>query len=191
MDDPTPRPSGDQKPRRKPGPRNSGKRKINPETAELRRRALELKIAGLTFDSIAKQLGLKGGSGSAHRVCQEAIRDIYREPADEFRTLELERIERLHRTYWPLAMGIGPLGPDGKPKRLAPDVKAFDRIMHLMQQRMALEGFDVKTQMHLEQHRKMLGATDNATGAPILDVETAARVLRALGGHRDDDGPQE
>lgn len=66
------------------------------ESAERRRRVLELRKKALTFDAIAKLVGL-GSRQAAQQAYKRAIAEITREPAEEARTLELERTDRMLR----------------------------------------------------------------------------------------------
>ena len=58
------------------------------------RQALELRRAGVGFEQIAKQVGYKGPSG-AYKAVMSAIKKILREPGEEVRKMELERLDRL------------------------------------------------------------------------------------------------
>jgi hypothetical protein len=98
--------------------------------AEMRRQALELRKAGYGFEDISRALGM-AGPGNAYRLVQQALKDTYREPADEVRKLELERLDRLTRAIWPRA-----IGGDGE---------SIDRVLRLMQRRAKYLGLDLST----------------------------------------------
>lgn len=68
------------------------------------RQALELRMAGLTFDEIAKRVGY-ANKGSAKKAYDRAVSgaglgDL---TDDEWRDLELHRLERAHAAIWPKA----------------------------------------------------------------------------------------
>jgi transposase-like protein len=98
--------------------------------AEKRRQALELRKAGYGFDDIARALGYVN-AGGAYKAVQQALKDTYREPADEVRKLELERIDRLTRAIWTRAVGG--------------DGESIDRVLRLMQRRAKYLGLDLST----------------------------------------------
>ena len=96
--------------------------------ADKRRRALDLRKAGASFDSIAQELGYKN-RGAAHKAVMAALAATLREPAAEVRKLELERLDRLLLVVWPLALNG--------------DTKALDRCLHISKQRAFVEGLNV------------------------------------------------
>lgn len=61
--------------------------------ASMRVEALRLRKQGLSFEMIAKRLGI--GESTAARIVRKAIQDLPAEAADEVRTLELERLDML------------------------------------------------------------------------------------------------
>lgn len=69
------------------------------EVADRRARALALRVAGVTWQQIADQLGHKT-AGAAHQDVSRALEARTREmngPPDEFTALELERLEAAER----------------------------------------------------------------------------------------------
>src|SRR4051794_32312269 len=73
------------------------------QTAWRRGRAVELAIAGLSYDDIAEQVGY-ANRGTAWRTVQEAFRDRRHAAIDEHRALELARLDSLHSAYWDAAI---------------------------------------------------------------------------------------
>lgn len=71
--------------------------------AERRRQAIELRIAGATYDQIAQTVGYASKS-AAWKAVNKGIADIPREAANELRTMELERMDRLTRAAWTKAL---------------------------------------------------------------------------------------
>lgn len=111
-------------------PRHTGA-KSNPAAiarADQTAKALELRKAGLTFEKIAGQCGYKNAQ-LAHRAVSRAIRAIPKEAADEVRSLELERLDRLTLAVWPSAV--------------KGDAKAVESVVKLMKRRACLLGLDL------------------------------------------------
>ena len=102
------------------------------EARDRQRRALELRRAGATYEMIADQLDYKSVSGAAKAV-SSALKLMLREPADEVRHLELDRLDRLLLAVWSRAIG----GP-GKPA----DDFAIDRALKVIKQRCELLGLN-------------------------------------------------
>ena len=65
--------------------------------------ALDLRKSGASFAQIAQALGYATPSG-AHKAVMSAIKKTLREPAEEVRTLELERLDRLQMAAWTKAI---------------------------------------------------------------------------------------
>lgn len=105
-------------------------RPIPPEDViEREREALALRRGGATYQGIATRIeGFGGNSGTAYRAVQRALRRTLQEPADDLRTLELERLDALHLAMWTKAMG-GSLG-------------AVDRVLRIAERRARLLGLD-------------------------------------------------
>src|SRR5690349_18012203 len=79
-------------------PRNRPGRKLerSAETAERDAEACRLRSRGLTYDMIARELGMSDPS-VAHRAVKRALVAIVREPAEELLKLELDRLDALAR----------------------------------------------------------------------------------------------
>lgn len=118
------------------------------------RDALELKRAGVTYDVIADRLGF-ANRGSAYKAVQRALRRTLQEPADELRSIEADRLDRMQFAVWAKAMG-GDLG-------------AIDRVLRIMDRRAALLGLDVP-------------AATGGRGAENLDAEIEALVAELASG---------
>jgi hypothetical protein len=98
-----------------------------PDVAEKWGKALALRRAGATFAQIARQVGY-AEEGAAHKAVMSAIKATLREPAEEVRTLEVERLDRLMLGVWQRAI-------DGKSE-------AIDRVLKIMDRRARLLGLD-------------------------------------------------
>jgi hypothetical protein len=121
---------------------------------ERRRRALELRRAGATYEQIAAALGYFDSSG-ARKAVKKGLRQTLAEPAAELRQLELLRLDRLHETLWPRAV--------------AGQVRAIDRVLRIMARRAALLGLDAPLRVDLHalvaDARRRLGLTDEEARA--------------------------
>jgi hypothetical protein len=75
-------------------------------TAARRKQAIALKLAGLTYEQIADRLEYSSRQAAQKdlvRALATALTDLGR-TAEEFRELELQRLDRLQAAAWPLAM---------------------------------------------------------------------------------------
>jgi hypothetical protein len=107
---------------------NSAKRDARAaEQAEKRRKALELRKAGATYEQIADQLKLPNKSVS-YKLVKAAIKAIIREPAEEVLRLELERLDAMLLGCWSRAK--------------TGDSAAIDRALRIMERRAAYLGLD-------------------------------------------------
>lgn len=102
--------------------------------AEVIRTALALRIAGASFDAIAKQLGLANRS-AAYKIVSKAIKSIPREKRDELVAIEEKRLDAL----WIVAYEKAKAGSLGH----------LDRALRIMERRAALLGLDAPKQTEL------------------------------------------
>lgn len=109
-------------------------------TAERDRQALELRKAGAQFSVIAARLGYANESG-AYKAVQRGLKATLQEPADELRTLETQRLDRMLMAVWQDA--------------ISGDVKAVDRVLRIIEQRARLLGLNA--------------APNNDLGLPAVD----------------------
>lgn len=109
--------------------------------AEKEAQAINLRRAGASYEDIARQLGYADPSG-AYRAVQRVLRRTIQEPADDLRTLEGQRIERLLMAVWPLALGREVRQADGSMKREDPSLKAVEQARKLIADRRQLFGLD-------------------------------------------------
>lgn len=94
-------------------------------------RALDLRKSGMTFQQIGVELGVS--TAQAYNYVKGALKETLQESADELRTLELERIDRLLLAVWQNAT----LGR----------VEAIDRAIKLMERRAKMLGLDAPVQL--------------------------------------------
>lgn len=90
-------------------------------------KALELRKAGVSYQRIAETLGYKDASG-AWRAVKSALKKTLQEPADELRTLEIERLDAMLSAIW-ASVKQGQYG-------------AIDRAIKIMERKAKLLGMD-------------------------------------------------
>jgi len=120
--------------------------------AERQREALELRKRGLSFDAIATQVGYADRS-AARKAIRVAIAEITREPAEEVKKLELERLDALYVSAMAI-VDAAPSIPDDEGPDEAYDAAMKTRLdairtaLKVSERRSKLEGLDapVKTQ---------------------------------------------
>ena len=104
---------------------DSQTRRVQAHTRHLQ--ALELRKAGVTYQAIADQLGYANARG-AHKAVASALKATLREPAEELRTMELERLDAMLLPLW---------------RRVQQgDERAVDRALKIMERRARLLGLD-------------------------------------------------
>lgn len=155
-------------------------RRVN---AALRRaEAMRLRIRGVRFEDIATQLGYSSRARAAEDVLK-GLADTVQEPADELRTLELERLEML----WRRAMAVmdrphlvAQMGKvikyRGKPViDDAPVLAAIDRLLRIQERRAKLLGLDAPVEVEVsdgdidlaaELQAYLAGRAEAARGVP-------------------------
>src|SRR3990167_920992 len=101
------------------------------QAIERQRQALELRKAGASFESIAKQLGYADHKG-AYKAIISAIHKTLKAPADEVQELELLRLDAMFLGLWRQAV--------------AGDNFSIDRALKIMERRASLMGLDAPKQ---------------------------------------------
>lgn len=115
---------------------NSSKRDARKlDLAVRRQQALKLRLAGVSLESIAEKLGYAHKSNASKDI-RGAIKEIYREAAEEVRTLELERLDRIMFAVWQ--------------KAIAGDSAAIDRVLRIMDRRAQYLGLDSPKETSVE-----------------------------------------
>lgn len=111
--------------------RASVKRDLSKATVkEHQRRALELRLTGMSHRAIAEALGVSDHTTIGKRV-NTALKEITREPAEAVRNMELERLDRMLVAIWDKVS-------DG-------DVQALDRALKIQDRRAKYLGLDAPT----------------------------------------------
>jgi hypothetical protein len=93
----------------------------SPPADERRTKALELHLAGATYEAIAKAVGYASRSG-AHKAVQEALKELGDPPSSsEANETELARLDAMLTGLWP--------------KARRGDVQAIDRVLKISERR--------------------------------------------------------
>ena len=80
-----------------------GESKLSPRrvtAVEKQRRAVELRLAGRTWQEIANTVGYRDHSGAV-RAVESALQRTLQEPSDSYRALTLERLTKVLQVFWP------------------------------------------------------------------------------------------
>jgi hypothetical protein len=93
-----------------------------------RARAVELALAGLSYDAIAEEVGY-ANRGTAWNVVAEALRRQTVEGVETYRDIELARLDAILAAHWPAAMS-------------GSDLKAADLVTKIIAQRSKLLGIE-------------------------------------------------
>lgn len=97
------------------------------EAVEKRKRALQLRKAGATYDQIASQVGYSN-RGGAYRAVMQELRDLPRDDAEDVFALETERLDQVLMALWPTAM--------------KGNVRSAETVIRVMERRAKLLGLD-------------------------------------------------
>ena len=90
-------------------------------------RSVELAMQGMSYDAIAAELGY-ANRGTAWRVVNKALTERVDGAVEEYREMELARLDSLQAALWPKAM-------DG-------DARAVDSILKIIDKRVRILGLD-------------------------------------------------
>lgn len=124
--------------------------KTHPSNVEAHLRALkalELRAESKTFREIAEELGYNSPQ-AAHKAVTTALKDTIREPAEQVRTLELIRLDKMFELHYINAQ--------------AGDGFATQNALRIMERRSRLLGLDAPTETK--------GTLDHSLGAGVLVV---------------------
>jgi hypothetical protein len=138
--------------------------------AENAREAMGLRLAGLNYEQIGRRMGFT--RQRAHQLVKEELSRINaerNEAAEQLRTIEAERLDRLQSALWLRAM--------------AGDLHAIDRVLRVMERRAKLLGLDVDLGEFLSRDQAMAlvrGLLD-AVRYEVDDPDTARRILARVG----------
>lgn len=96
-----------------------------PLAAWRRARAVELATQGHTYDQIASEVGY-ANRGTAYRVVRKALDENVAQAVEEYREVEIARLNALQAAVWDRA--------------IAGDLQAVDAVLKLVQARVKLLG---------------------------------------------------
>lgn len=124
--------------------------------AERRAKAVRLRAAGLGYEEIARQVGLK--SADLARVdVHRALAALRTEPVEEMRALESERLDFLWRTVMQVLSRTHYVVSNGKVMHLNgepmrdddPALRAVAALLQIQQRRAKLHGLDAPKQVEV------------------------------------------
>ena len=172
----------------KPQPGNVGGRKGQDTVAALRRpESLKLRIIGLSWRQIGQQLKVN------HETARSDVRTALKETldgskfdADEYRELELQRLDQLWARYFPLA--LGGKQPDYKDEegklvigeKFAPDSNAAWRCLQISKRRSELMGLDMPAKAPVDRDGNPVPDKIEVTKIlALIDAKTAKEISKA------------
>ena len=125
------------------------KKRMSREESRMRAiKALQLKMAGYTYESIAQQLGYCDKSGALKAV--DRILDRHEdEQSDRYRAMENQRLEELQAVWWTKALYPGQ-GYDAHKEQL----DATKAVLAVMKRRAALLGLNVDPRIQAKQQEE-------------------------------------
>lgn len=110
----------------------SGRPVPTPDERELAQKALDLRITGITWHTIAHQLGYKDESG-ARKAAMRLLDRTDHKLADEYRATEGARLQQLLNSYWN--------------KAINGDLDAAMYVLRVIDRRAKLFGLDMPTKL--------------------------------------------
>lgn len=123
------------------------------DSAQRDAEACQLRGRGVTYDEIATQLGFADRS-KARQAVERALDQTIREPAEELRMLELQRLDELWRRAWAIlerehqVVQLGKVVRDVNGQAVVdhgPTLQAIDRLLKIQERRAKLLGLDAPT----------------------------------------------
>jgi len=105
------------------------------ETIEKERQVLELRLASVRWEDIAKTVGY-ASAGAAYNAYKRALVRTLQEPADEIRNQERERLDRMSNSIYRQA--------------LQGDLQAIQLMLRIMDRRAKLIGLDAPVKQQME-----------------------------------------
>lgn len=148
---------------------------------ERQKQALELRLAGVTFEAIAEAVGFRSKQ-AAHDSVTRALRGLPEAAAKDLRELDLKRLDAMYQRIWPfvIAPTVKMMPSPSGPQMLVWDEARFlavDRCLRILAQRARLLGLDAVKRLELT----------GAEGGPIelAAVTLAAKLQRIVDGDAD------
>lgn len=174
------------------------------ERADVERRAVELRVAGKTYEAIADELGVSADAAAdaVERVLLRT-RDRANKSAEAARALEVARCDAIISSFWERAtdskadegdrVAIGRGGDDDDPRYEARffdrQGKAADRLLKAMERRAKLLGLDAPTgaavQINVVQSPEFSKLITAILGALVPFPEARVAVINAVRAERE------
>jgi hypothetical protein len=137
----------------------------DPDMLEKEAKIIELRRVGFTWEIIAKELGYANASG-AYKAYQRLSDRFIRPNLEEYRDMELDRLDRLHATYWA--------------KATKGETKAAEMVLKIIDKRAKLLGLDAPQKLDIQ-------AEVITYDGDAIQRETAA-IVELVRRHRDTQG---
>lgn len=106
-----------------------------PEVLERENKIIELRRAGATWAVIAERVGYASASG-AYNAYQRIAERVIRPNLEEYRDMELDRLDRLQMGVWA--------------KALNGDSRAVDSVLRIIDRRTRILGLDAPKEVNLK-----------------------------------------
>ena len=113
----------------------SRKNAPEPEVLERENKIIELRRAGATWAVIADRVGYASASG-AYNAYQRIAERVIRPNLEEYRDMELDRLDRLQMGVWS--------------KALSGDSRAVDSVLKIIDRRSRILGLDAPKEVNLK-----------------------------------------
>ena len=115
------------------------------EIADRQSKAMQLRVRGFSFPKIAKALGCSTGTAfNDYTAAMKRLAEETKESADQVRSVELARLDKMTRALEFAAFGES---PDDSPNAL--DIKAIDALLKVSDRRAKLLGLDAPEDINL------------------------------------------
>jgi len=157
--------------------------------AERDLRIFKMRQAGVTTSEIGRRFGIS--TGAVNSAIRRQLEKLNREAlmADpEVLRMELERLDALQQSIWPLTQHRKVTMDDGTEQTIEPDMKAIQQVLGIMDRRSRLLGME-QTNVSLQveqvepQRAVLAGAQAQAIDVNAFDPEEEAKKLLELMGN--------
>jgi ADP-ribosylglycohydrolase len=147
--------------------------KNDPKVFEKERKVLEMRLAGVTFEVIARSVGYSS-AGSCYNAYKRALIRTLQEPAEAVREAEVARLDRLMQGVWTAA--------------LRGEVRSVEAVLRIMDRRAKLMGLDAPTKQQVEVTHYDPTSIDAEVAklAAILDGRKESSMDQTIGESRTD-----
>jgi hypothetical protein len=158
--------------------------------AERDLRIFKMRQAGVATSEIGRRFGIS--TGAVNAAIRRQLEKLNREALmayPEVLRMELERLDALQQSVWPLTQHRKIKMDDGTEVQVDPDLKAIQQVLAIMDRRSRLLGMEQTnvnlTMEHIEPQRAALaGAADNSPAAVnAFNPEVEARQLLEIMGN--------